>query len=262
MNKKLYLILILTLTLLPIAAATIGEGIDDALSLLFDSTGDLAFIKAGIWLVLFFVIFKSAERIFPTNRGAAAVISLVVSMLGARFMPDEYLEYIGGGYAFLIGFILLLLPFFIGSILGDMLRFGRSGKTFLILLLYAAFGYSLIQWQGFYLGTEALSALSPVLNWMGENTIIVLIIIAVICLFFLFRTRSGGGMAIPAARSSGGGGPRFWQGLGSGAGATLGWIARKRAAAKMRWAIQEAHRRKRQPLPPSRQIGWFRGGIR
>jgi len=269
MNKKTYILILLALVLLPIVTATIGEGIDDSLKFIFNATGDIAYIKAGIWLMLFFVIFKSAERIFPTNRGAAAIIALVISLLGSRFMPDEYLEYIGGGYAFLLGFILLLLPFFIGSILGDMLRFGRGGKTFLIVLLYLAFGYSLIKWQGFYLGAEALSALSPVLNWMGENTVIVLIIIALLCIFFLFKSgRSFTGSTVRpsgGAMPSGGGGPSFWRGLGRGAGASARWANvryrwLRRRMYQQRVAAEQA--KKRQPLPPSRQIGWFRGGIR
>jgi len=256
MNKKTYILILLTLVLIPAVTATIGEGIDNVLEFIFDATGDIAYLKAGIWLVLFFIIFKSAERIFPANRGAAAMIAIVISVIGSRFMPDEYLEYIGGGYAFLLGFILLLLPYFIGSILGDMLRLGRGGKTVLIILLYAAFAYSLIKWQGFYIGTEALSALSPIFNWMGENTITVLIIIAILCIYFLLKSGRSG---VPTTIPSGGEGPSFWRGLGRGAGASSrwavntgrgiqGWWARRRAIAMQRAMLKSGWAQKKERL--------------
>lgn len=260
MNKKLCPILILMLTLSPIVAATIGEGIDDTLSLIFDATGDLAYIKAGIWLVLFFLIFKSAEKIFPNNRGAAMMIALVTSMIGARFMPDEYLESIGGGYAILIGIILFLVPFFFGSMIGDLMRWGRGGKTFLIILFYVAFGYSLTRLGNIPFQGEALTALDVVLAWTSEHSMLVLIIIGAICVFFLFRTRSGGGGAVfapagmPAEPK-----PSFWRGLGRGAGGASrwaadrgiglgGWIARRRAIARQRAMLKSGWAQKKEQL--------------
>lgn len=258
MNKKLYLILILMLTILPLVAATIGEGIDDALRFIFDATGNLAYIKAGLWLVLFFMIFKSAERIFPANRGAAVIIALVVSMLGARFIPDEYLEYLGWWF---IVVIIIGIPFFLGSFFGDLARLGRGGKTFLIIIFYGIIGYSLIKWRDLGLEGPASDILDTALTWISEHRIIVLVIIVVLCLIFLWRGRGGGGggqVITPAGTR-----PSFWRGLGIGAGASSrwavnrgmalqGWMARKRATAKMRWAIREAHRRRqaRRGEPP------------
>ncbi|MBM3200407.1 hypothetical protein FJZ53_05705 [Candidatus Woesearchaeota archaeon] len=260
MNKNAAIILLTAIILVPAATAAVIGGVQDTLTALFNASDiDLAYIKAGIWLVLFFLVFKSAERIFPFNRGAALIISLVVSMLGARYMPDEYLEYVGGWYAVILGIILVMVPFFAGSIIGDMLRWGKRGKTFLIILFYASLGYFLFKMpEDLPFKTEALSIFGVVLDWARENTIIALIIIGVICAYFLWRGKDSGSPAPMGMPGSGG--PSFWGGLRTGAQGAgnwaqaggrgfLGWMARKRAAAKMRWAIQEAHRRKPANIP-------------
>lgn len=243
MNKKTWFIILLAITLIPFVSAQIAEGIEDTLSAMFNATGDIAYAKAGIWLLAFIFIFKSLERIIPYNRGAAAIASLVISMLGIRFMPEEYFEYIAGFYTVLFLIIFFLIPYLLGSFIADLRRWGSGGKIFLILLLYGAIAYALFKWQGVLVEEYASSALSPALVWIDENTVLVFAIIALICIYLLLRGRGGGG--------GGGGrmprtpGPGFWSGLGSGAGGTYygmkslggrsamglaGWLQRRRAA--------------------------------
>lgn len=254
MNSKTYILILIALILIPAVTATIGEGIEDTLSAIFDASGDLAYIKAGIWLVLFFLIFKSAERIFPSNRGAAMIIALVIAILGSRFMPDEYLEYVGGWYSIILGIVLLMIPFFLGSVIGDMVRWGRTGKTFLIILFYIAAAYIIMKYE-LPLKTGALSALGVALEWMSENRIIVLIVIIILCIILLWRGRSG----VPVGVPSGGGGPSFWGGLGRGArgagnwaaagGRGIGgWIARRRAIARQRAMLKSGWVQKKEQL--------------
>ncbi len=258
MNKKALIFILIALTLTPIALASLTEGIEDMLGTIFGATADLAYIKAGIWLVLFFLIFKSAERIFPQNRGAAMIIALVASMMGARFMPDEYLEYIGGGYSILLIIILMLGPFFLGSMLGDMLRWGKRGKAFLICLFYAGFAYMLIEMDVSFLGGQASTLLDLALTWMRDHTIIVLIAIALICVFALWGSGSGGGGGAPMGMSTGSG-PSFWGGLGRGAGGASrfamnkgsgmwAWMARQRAIARQRAMLKSGWAQKKQQL--------------
>jgi len=242
MNKKLYPLLILALVLIPIAAASISGGIEATLGWIFDATDDLVYIKAVMWVVLFFVIFKSAEKIFPANRGAALMIAILVAVLGARFMPEEYLEVLGGGYAILIVIIILIGPFLLGNILGSLARFQRRGKTYLVILFYAAFAYALMRWEGYSPSTgglkgEALSAWDVALEWVGEYKIVVWVLIGLICAYFIWG-RGRGAPAMPAGTR----GPGFFSGLGKGIGQRIargkmaggsrfkGWMARRQAA--------------------------------
>ena len=263
MNKKTYIIIFLALVLMPVALADLRDGFENTLGFLFDATEDLVYIKAGLWVVLFFLLFKSTERIFPQSRGTAMILSFLFSMLGMRYMPDGYIENIGGT---LIGGIMLLTPFFVGSMVGDMLRWRKAGKTFLIIFAYALSGYGLMRWRG--MEGEAEDILDSVLIWMSENKILVGVIIGIICVYFLWRMNRGGGGGLsqpppqqPVER------PRFWSGIGRGArGAGQmtqkggGWLAQKmaqrrarlqrRASLKAGWArAEQKYREKARSMP-------------
>lgn len=221
MNKKAYIILILALMLVPVVSAqALSEGIERTLRIVFDATEDLVYIKAAIWFVLFFLIFKSAERIFPRNRGSAAIMALIVAVVGARYMPEEYLEYIGGWYAIILGIVFFLAPYFFGNIIGDLARMGRTGKTLMILAFYGALAYFFMRWEGIPMEGEAANALEKLLGWVSDNLVIALIIIGILCYFFLRRSRRGG-ISPPRIKTKG---PGFWYGLGKGAGRGSGLL--------------------------------------
>jgi len=186
MNKKLYIPLILAIILVPIALADIMSGMEDALGSIFDTSGDLAFVKAGLWIVLFFVLFKSLEKILSTeSRGMAAILALVIAMIATRYMPNDYVEYLGGGYALILGFIFLLVPYFLGSTVGDFLNFQKKGKTFLIIIFYALFSYGLMEMKTISCKGGPANLFCEVVYWMIEHDVWVLIAIGILCVWFL-----------------------------------------------------------------------------
>ncbi|MBU4501481.1 MAG: hypothetical protein KKA79_02735 [Nanoarchaeota archaeon] len=203
MNKNIYLLIFLALFLIPIVSADVMEGVADVLGIIFDETDeDLIFVKAGLWMVLFFLIFKGSEKIFPGNKGGPLIIAFVIAIIGTRYMPQEYLDYIAGGYTYLFAFIFFLIPFFLGSVFGDMLKFGKGAKTVLIIALYAAFAYGITQWTGMPLGDEASNIVYEVLDWVNENTEATWVIVAVICgllLWMATKSRFGGGPSEPTS---------------------------------------------------------------
>ena len=194
MNKSTFIIILLLLAffITPIVVADLMDGVLDTLGAVFnESSEDLIFVKAGLWIVLFFLVFKGSEKVFPGNKGGPLIISFVVATIGARYIPQEQLDYIAGGYTILFGAILLLVPWFLGSVIGDMLRFGKGAKTFLILALYAAFAYGITTWSG---NNEAAYIFYQVMDLMAENPIITWIIIGAICAFLLWWSSRGTGI--------------------------------------------------------------------
>ena len=73
-------------------------------------SGDIVLLKAVMWVLLFAVIFWSLFKgIFHGNRGLAVIIALVISTVGVRFVPEELLDSISGGFYMFILLILLLV---------------------------------------------------------------------------------------------------------------------------------------------------------
>ena len=245
----------MTLILTPVVSAQIMDGVEDTLSIIFDATGDLIYIKAGFWVILLFFIFKSAERILPGSRGTAMLIACVISTLGVRYMPEEYWEYFRTWFLFIIIFG---MPYFLGSMLGDLLRFRRKGKAFLVIAGYVLCAYFLLELRGVIFQEEASNILYDVLNWMQENIVITLIIIGIICIYFLRRTmrRSEPVANVPPTIESR---PSFWSGFGGRARGTgqlakqslirgSRWLARRRALAKQRAMLKAGWKQKETEL--------------
>lgn len=179
MNKKLYIILVLALILIPLAAAQITEGIKDTLGLIFDATGDIAYIKAITWLIPFFLISRAVIKVFPQNRGAAAILAAVISLIGVRYMPEEYFDFLTKYYA-----ILAILIFF--YFVGKIFRKGATSKTFIAVLLLTCLAYFLAEWG--YLPAEGASGvLNAAFDWAGEHNFIMFVAIGILCLYLILR---------------------------------------------------------------------------
>ena len=103
--------------LIPIVSAQ-WDGVYKMFSFFFggaEGEGLILFLKAGVWIILFAIIFGASTKIFSENKGAATIFSIVFSLIAIRFIPDEYIYYIGSAYG-VLGIVLLVL-FIIGSTL-------------------------------------------------------------------------------------------------------------------------------------------------
>jgi len=103
--------------LIPIVSAQY-EGVYSMFSFLFGTgeSGAFMFLKAGVWIILFAIIFGASTKIFSGSKGIATIFSIVFSLIAIRFIPDEYIYYIGSAYG-VFGIILLILAIIGGTLL-------------------------------------------------------------------------------------------------------------------------------------------------
>ncbi len=93
------------------------EVVFNILNFFFGSPGDdgsILFLKAGIWVILFAIVFGVASKMFD-KKGIATIFSMVFSLISIRFIPNEYIHYIGQAYG-ILGLVFLVL-FVIGATL-------------------------------------------------------------------------------------------------------------------------------------------------
>lgn len=102
--------------LIPIVSAQY-EGVYSMFSFLF-GTGDgtFIFLKAGVWIILFAIIFWVAKKMFSDSKGIATIFSIVFSLISIRFIPDEFIYYIGSAYG-VFGIVVLILAIIGGTLL-------------------------------------------------------------------------------------------------------------------------------------------------
>lgn len=183
MNKKLYIILILALILIPLVAAQITEGVKNAFGFVFDATGDIIYIKAITWFIPFFLISRAVMKVFPQNRGAAAILALTVSLIGVRYMPEEYFGFLTKYYA-----ILAILMFF--YFVGKVFRKGATSKTLIAVLLLTCLAYFLAEWG--YLPTEGISGVVNIaFDWVDAHNFITFVAIGLLCVYLILRKEGG-----------------------------------------------------------------------
>ncbi|MDD5086294.1 MAG: hypothetical protein PHV16_00935 [Candidatus Nanoarchaeia archaeon] len=93
------------------------EVVFNILNFFFGSPGDdgtALFLKAGIWIILFALVFGVSSKMFD-KKGIATIFSMVFSLISIRFIPNEYIHYIGQAYG-ILGIVFLVL-FVIGATL-------------------------------------------------------------------------------------------------------------------------------------------------
>jgi len=102
--------------LIPLVSAQ-WEGVYSMFSFLFGAGENVAFmfLKAGVWIILFAIIFGVSTKMFSGSKGVATIFSIVFSLIAIRFIPNEYIYYIGSAYG-VLGIVLLVL-FIIGATL-------------------------------------------------------------------------------------------------------------------------------------------------
>ncbi len=197
------------------------EMFQDIADILFSTGGitQLALIKASLWLLLFFIIFKGVEKVFPGNKVIALLIAAIVSLVGIRFMPDELFDVVMGAYVVVVGVALLLGPYITISIIAKAANLGKTVKWMLVAAAYGSLIYFLPAFGAVDLGSNSLDG---VFNYFADNRLLAgIIFLAILILLIMLRRRTYGG----AAQGAGAGPPgrgRFRR--------ALGWIGNRSAA--------------------------------
>lgn len=173
----------------------------DILGDLFNSgVPSIMLLKLGIAIILFAILLKGTEKLFPENHGTSVIISLLLSILGIVFIPDAYIIAISTSFGalsivVLIG-VVVVIPWLLVDALLPNLRSSRW-KWLFYAVMYGGLAYAFTKLSGI----DALRNISPgasgILDFISTKGAVILVIIAVICLligFFgwLFRRREGG----------------------------------------------------------------------
>ena len=185
-NKKRGLLVLSSLflaLLIPIVNAQY-EGVYSMFSFLFGTgeSGAFMFLKAGVWIILFAIIFWVAKKMFSGSKGIATIFSIVFSLISIRFIPAEYIYYIGSAYG-VFGIVVLILAIIGGTLLILNSYFPiKEHKAFGVV--WALF-YFFIAWvfhqltdiiTGIYQADELLPVIGPWGKW-------VCIVLGIACLF-------------------------------------------------------------------------------
>ncbi len=191
--------------------------------ILFSTGGvtELALIKASLWLLTFFVVFKGVEKVFPGNKVVVMLIAAIISLVGIRFMPDELFEIIMGAYAVVVGVALLFGPYILISMIVKAANLGKTMKWILVAAAYGSLIYFLPAFGVVDLGSDSLDG---VFNYFADNRMLAgIVFLAVLIMLIMLRRRTYGG-----TRQGAGGGPGP-QGRGRFRRA-LGWVGNRGTA--------------------------------
>lgn len=246
----------------------IEEAARDLIDFAF-STGGLTqdiLLKISLWFITFFVLFKGVEKVFPQNRAVCFVTSLVISIVGIRFLPEEWFENAVWIYTIVGGIALFLGPYILISMLADLIKAGRTVKWILVIVAYSALIYYL---PAFGITSVGIGTLDNTLDYLSDNrTITAIIFVAVLVALILLRRKlyRGAGWGFGAAgrgvrgglRGIGRGGIRAGQAVGNslasggrymgrgfavGAGAGAGLLDRRTRELMRRLRAQRRARR-------------------
>ncbi len=163
--------------LIPVVSAQY-EGVYSMFSFLFGAgdDGSLMLLKAGVWIILFAIIFWAAKKMFSGSKGIATIFSIVVSLISIRFIPDEYIYYIGSAYG-VFGIIVLVLAIIGGTLLILNSYFPiKEHKAFGVVwaLFYFFMAWVFHQIAGIITGISQVDELLPVMGPWGKWVCIVL----------------------------------------------------------------------------------------
>ncbi len=205
MHKRglLYLVALLVLVL-EANALSIADGFFDATDAIFDADGDndIALIKFGLWLILFFIVFRGAEKISQERPGVAALISFIISLLAVRYLPSDTVGSFKEGFGLIGivgGFVLFFfLPYFLTKLIF------KETKWSVLIVFYLAL-LAVLLYTSSYWGYEKYLPRGymfyDVLYYLETTTWLIWITAGVVLLAGIFRRYSiliVGGVAIAA----------------------------------------------------------------
>ncbi|MFH0752787.1 MAG: zinc ribbon domain-containing protein [archaeon] len=158
------------------------------------STSDVLFIKIGLLLVIFAVMFWALERALHMTRGQAAVVAFIVGALSMHFTPNQWVMDFG---TWIWVLVLFVVPYFLIRALTSpgFVRWVLVGLTYFGLL------FTLANYGSYFGDSEVSGIVSPIIEvlspilflvtdmWRlsGNNYLYLLIGIIVVVLFFAFR---------------------------------------------------------------------------
>jgi hypothetical protein len=240
----------------------IEEGLQNILDFIFYTNGvtEIALIKLSLFLMVFFAVFKGAEKVFRNQKRAIPMlIAAIISFTGIRLMPEEWLTVVSGAYGLIIGLALVLGPYILISIICDLIRVRGFIKWVLVIGAYAAIIYYLPAFGFPEFGSEMLNTL---FRYASDNRPMAALIFMVILVILIYtRRKMGSGSFLGSVGRAGTGAVRgtgrsagrglgyltggVASGFGAGAAAGKGWFQRRAMAQKAKKeAMAELARRR------------------
>lgn len=256
--------------------SAILQGLQDIADFIFVTQGvtETTLIKFSLWLFLFFIIFKGAEKVFREGRTIPMLVAAIISFIGIRFMPEEWIDAMSTVYAIVVGIALFVGPYILISIISDAARLGRTIKWILVIIAYGALIYFLPSFGVLTFGSNILDGL---LRYFADNRFIaaaaflIILILLIMARRRIYRGaawgagagvrgarwglrgvgRAGIGTVRYAGRGIASGARYLGEGAAFGAGAAAGYGGR-RGRVWRRWFRRRAYRG-RQGTPPPRR---------
>lgn len=131
-------------------------GVGSVLDVVFGSSAsDILFLRIGLLLVVFAVMFKGLETALKFTRGQAAVAALLASALSMRFMPVAWLQDFGSWIWVLVLFI---VPYFLISAVVEK----GLVKWLAVAVAYLALFYGLVSYSSYSGGLGISKVVGPI----------------------------------------------------------------------------------------------------
>lgn len=157
----------------------------------FQSTADPieGIVRFLLFITLFVILFKVAEKLLPLGRGAAFIIAFVISLISCIFIPGSLLVAAFSSYSLIISLLLLAIP--LGLLIfayfslkeHHWLRFVVMGLV--VVLLVSIYLYTTDTSTG--LAAGATKDFGRVLSSMSPWFIVLIIIASIACFFSLVQ---------------------------------------------------------------------------
>ncbi len=113
--KKIFVLLCFILFTKSVFAAdsSIYGFLEEVSKILFGGEGifsDIAFIRLGLFLLVFAVLLWASKSVIE-NKAAGIIVSLVMSLIGVRFLPESWVLMLGTVFRFILLWIVIIIGF-------------------------------------------------------------------------------------------------------------------------------------------------------
>lgn len=169
------------------------EGLNSALDYLFNTAmTNINFLRVLVAVIIVSLIYNSLYNVFGKNKAAALVVSLIVALIGVRFMPQGLLLQLS---TFIWLFVLFAVPYLL---VRRMFRKGWhavvAAVLVAVLLAYLLRGYIQISFGLFGVSLGLPGFLEDLYYKIADSPFYVALVISVVIVivsvvWFLFKKR-------------------------------------------------------------------------
>lgn len=169
------------------------EGLNSALDYLFNTAmTNINFLRVLVAIIIISLIYNSLYNVFGRNKAAALVVSLIVALIGVRFMPSGLLLQLS---TFIWLFVLFAVPYLL---VRRLFRKGwhavAAALLAAVVLAYLLQDYILISFGLFAVGFGLPGFLEDLYYKVADSPsyvalVISAVIVIIFVIWFLFKKR-------------------------------------------------------------------------